>query len=53
MVIHVRGTRAMVVRPGGRPWEAELRRLSPGTHYHCRQLDALAEHIAYQQRGEQ
>lgn len=52
MVIRALGTHAVVVRPGGQPWEAQLRRLSPGTEYHCRQLDALARHVAYQRRGE-
>lgn len=52
MVIRALGTHAIVVRPGGQPWEAQLRRLSPGTEYHCRQLDALARHVAYQRRGE-
>lgn len=51
MVIQARGAYAVVVRPGGQPWEAQLRRLSPGTEYHCRQLDALARHVAHQRRG--
>lgn len=51
MVIQARGTCAIVVRPGGQPWEVQLRRLSPGTDYHCRQLDALANHVACQRRG--
>ncbi|WP_328865633.1 hypothetical protein [Streptomyces sp. NBC_00304] len=51
MVISATGTRVRVVRPGGRPWETELRFLFPGTAYHCRQLDALARHVAYQRRG--
>uniref|UniRef100_A0AAU2VQK5 Uncharacterized protein n=1 Tax=Streptomyces sp. NBC_00008 TaxID=2903610 RepID=A0AAU2VQK5_9ACTN len=53
MVISATGTRVRVVRPGGRPRETELRRLLPGTAYHCRQLDALAQHIAYQRRGDE
>lgn len=52
MVIRALGAHAIVVRPGGQPWEAQLRRLSPGTEYHCRQLDALARHVAHQRRGE-
>lgn len=53
MVIQAGGACAIVVRPGGQPWEVLLRRLSPGTDYHCRQLDALASHVAYQRRGEE
>ncbi|MES9593000.1 hypothetical protein ABWK57_29790 [Streptomyces sp. NPDC094045] len=53
MVIQARGEFAVVVRPGGQPWEVPLRRLSPATEYHCRQLDALANHVAYQRRGEE
>ncbi|GAA2460962.1 hypothetical protein ABWJ92_13005 [Streptomyces sp. NPDC000609] len=53
MVIQARGDFAVVVRPGGQPWEVPLRRLSPATEYHCRQLDALANHVAYQRRGEE
>ncbi|MFD4856588.1 hypothetical protein [Streptomyces atratus] len=53
MVIQARGAHAVVVRPGGQPWEVLLRRLSPATEYHCRQLDALARHVAYQRRGEE
>lgn len=53
MVIQARGDHVVVVRPGGPPWEVPVRRLSPGTQYHCRQLDALAKHVAYQRRGEE
>ncbi|WLQ40804.1 hypothetical protein P8A22_12920 [Streptomyces laculatispora] len=53
MVISATGARVRVVRTGGRPWETELRCLVPGTDYHCRQLDALARHVADQRRGEE
>ncbi|MFJ5192455.1 hypothetical protein ACIQCQ_10110 [Streptomyces sp. NPDC088394] len=42
MVIQARGVHAVVVRPGGQPWEVLVR-----------QLDALARHVAYQRRGEE
>lgn len=53
MVIQASGAYAVVVRPGGQPWEVLLRRLSPGTEYHCRQLDALAKHVAHQRRRQE
>lgn len=53
IVIQARGAYAVVVRPGGQPWEVPLRGLSPGTEYHCRQLGALAKHVAHQRRREE
>lgn len=51
MVISARGSVVRVVRPGGSPWAVDLVMLSPGSPYHCRQLDALAQHVSTQRKG--
>lgn len=52
-VVSVQGEMVRVVRPAGEPWHAHYRRLLPGTAYHCRQLDALAQLHATRLRGRQ
>lgn len=52
-VVFVQGGMVRVVRPAGEPWDVHYRRLLPGTAYHCRQLDALAELHATRLRGRQ
>ncbi|MFJ1895887.1 hypothetical protein [Streptomyces sp. NPDC088115] len=50
-MVSVYSDMVQVVRPAGEPWHVFYRRLLPGTAYHCRQLDALAELHATRLRG--